>query len=498
MFPAEHRALRELHATTRQLAGHWAKLGDRLGGEEGALLDEGATAARVLLDELEERVGRARRPARGPVRRRAPGRRARRQRPAAGAQPGLPQRAARPPARDDAARLHGRSSRARGRLWSSPHGRTAGRSGCAPSRTAPAPPPSRSGATPRPRSHPRMRARWDVQEPASVSHSAQSAKQSTIRRSVGWPDAARPERVRSMSVDVVVAVPAFMDMTFVGLEGLPGLGEERFAGDLVRSPGGGAITAIGCARLGPGDRAGRAARPRRRRRPDRPDARGRGRPARRPAFVADAGDRRDADRRRARDGHLRPRRPRPRDRRRRAVAARRHHGPEPARRRAAEHARLRDRGRRRRARVRRPPAGRRLARDRAVHRAARGARADRRRHAAGGGRDDRRAREDRRRLAGRRRRRGVRRRPRGRRRRLRRRPLDRHHRRRRPVRRRLGLGRRRPASRSTTPCAGRRLYAALSVRVPTGAGGATRLAEFVEEGTRRGLPTPPPRGERVA
>jgi sugar/nucleoside kinase (ribokinase family) len=53
-----------------------------------------------------------------------------------------------------------------------------------------------------------------------------------------------------MSVDVVVAVPAFMDMTFVGLEGLPQLGEERFAGDLVRSPGGGAISAIGAARLG--------------------------------------------------------------------------------------------------------------------------------------------------------------------------------------------------------------------------------------------------------
>jgi sugar/nucleoside kinase (ribokinase family) len=53
-----------------------------------------------------------------------------------------------------------------------------------------------------------------------------------------------------MSVDVVVSVPAFLDMTFVGLEGLPGLGEERFAGDLVRSPGGGAITAIGAARLG--------------------------------------------------------------------------------------------------------------------------------------------------------------------------------------------------------------------------------------------------------
>jgi ribokinase len=53
-----------------------------------------------------------------------------------------------------------------------------------------------------------------------------------------------------MSVDVVVAVPAFMDMTFIGLEALPHLGEERFAGDLVRSPGGGAITAIGTARLG--------------------------------------------------------------------------------------------------------------------------------------------------------------------------------------------------------------------------------------------------------
>ena len=79
------------------------------------------------------------------------------------------------------------------------------------------------------------------------------------RRSAAWPAAAQPERVRRMSVDVVVAVPAFMDMTFVGLEGLPALGEERFAGDLVRSPGGGAITAIGAARLGSGDRA----RPRR-------------------------------------------------------------------------------------------------------------------------------------------------------------------------------------------------------------------------------------------
>jgi len=40
------------------------------------------------------------------------------------------------------------------------------------------------------------------------------------------------------------------------------------------------------------------------------------------------------------------------------------------------------------------------------------------------------------------------------------------------------------------------LYAALSVRVPTGAGGATRLEDFLAEGARRGLPAPP--AERVA
>jgi ribokinase len=53
-----------------------------------------------------------------------------------------------------------------------------------------------------------------------------------------------------MTVDLAVATPAFLDLTLVGLEALPGPGEERFAGDLVRSPGGGAITAIGAARLG--------------------------------------------------------------------------------------------------------------------------------------------------------------------------------------------------------------------------------------------------------
>jgi sugar/nucleoside kinase (ribokinase family) len=51
-------------------------------------------------------------------------------------------------------------------------------------------------------------------------------------------------------VDFAVATPTFLDLTFVGLEGLPELGEERFAGELLRSPGGGAIIAVGAARLG--------------------------------------------------------------------------------------------------------------------------------------------------------------------------------------------------------------------------------------------------------
>jgi sugar/nucleoside kinase (ribokinase family) len=54
----------------------------------------------------------------------------------------------------------------------------------------------------------------------------------------------------ALTVDLVVATPTFLDLTFVGLEGLPARGEERFAADLVRSPGGGAITAVGAARLG--------------------------------------------------------------------------------------------------------------------------------------------------------------------------------------------------------------------------------------------------------
>jgi sugar/nucleoside kinase (ribokinase family) len=51
-------------------------------------------------------------------------------------------------------------------------------------------------------------------------------------------------------VDVVVTATAFMDITFIGLESVPRPGEERFAGDLLRSPGGGAINAIGASRLG--------------------------------------------------------------------------------------------------------------------------------------------------------------------------------------------------------------------------------------------------------
>ena len=53
-----------------------------------------------------------------------------------------------------------------------------------------------------------------------------------------------------MSVDLACGELAFVDLTFVGLEALPGAGEERHAADLQRSPGGGAITAIALARLG--------------------------------------------------------------------------------------------------------------------------------------------------------------------------------------------------------------------------------------------------------
>jgi sugar/nucleoside kinase (ribokinase family) len=53
-----------------------------------------------------------------------------------------------------------------------------------------------------------------------------------------------------MTVDIACAEPAFLDLTLVGLEAIPRPGEERLASDFLRSPGGGAITAVGAARLG--------------------------------------------------------------------------------------------------------------------------------------------------------------------------------------------------------------------------------------------------------
>jgi len=50
--------------------------------------------------------------------------------------------------------------------------------------------------------------------------------------------------------ELVVATPVFLDLTFVGLESLPKLGEERFAAELMRAPGGGAITGVAASRLG--------------------------------------------------------------------------------------------------------------------------------------------------------------------------------------------------------------------------------------------------------
>jgi len=56
LYPAEHRALRELYAMARQLATHWDRLGSRLGGAPGEPLASGAAAARELLRELTSRT----------------------------------------------------------------------------------------------------------------------------------------------------------------------------------------------------------------------------------------------------------------------------------------------------------------------------------------------------------------------------------------------------------------------------------------------------------
>ncbi len=56
LYPAEHRALRELYATTQQLASHWTRLAERLGGDAAVPLEQGAGVARSLLSELAERT----------------------------------------------------------------------------------------------------------------------------------------------------------------------------------------------------------------------------------------------------------------------------------------------------------------------------------------------------------------------------------------------------------------------------------------------------------
>ncbi|MDQ3935436.1 MAG: hypothetical protein M3340_12490, partial [Actinomycetota bacterium] len=53
---AEHRGLRELYASTRQLANHWEVLAERLGGEQAEALREGAAEAERLLEELGGRM----------------------------------------------------------------------------------------------------------------------------------------------------------------------------------------------------------------------------------------------------------------------------------------------------------------------------------------------------------------------------------------------------------------------------------------------------------
>jgi hypothetical protein len=51
LHPAQNRGLRELVATTRQLADHWGSLAPRLAGSPAAkVLDDGAVAATALLE----------------------------------------------------------------------------------------------------------------------------------------------------------------------------------------------------------------------------------------------------------------------------------------------------------------------------------------------------------------------------------------------------------------------------------------------------------------
>ena len=58
MYRAEHRALRELHATGRQLGSHWGRLADRLGPGPAASLRDGAAVARGMVTELAKETGK--------------------------------------------------------------------------------------------------------------------------------------------------------------------------------------------------------------------------------------------------------------------------------------------------------------------------------------------------------------------------------------------------------------------------------------------------------
>jgi hypothetical protein len=55
LFPAEHRALRELYALARQLGGHWARLADKLDPAPD-VLERGVAASKELLAELADRT----------------------------------------------------------------------------------------------------------------------------------------------------------------------------------------------------------------------------------------------------------------------------------------------------------------------------------------------------------------------------------------------------------------------------------------------------------
>jgi sugar/nucleoside kinase (ribokinase family) len=57
-------------------------------------------------------------------------------------------------------------------------------------------------------------------------------------------------RVVVSEIDVLCVARAYLDLTFTGLRALPRLGREEFAQGVIRSPGGGALNAIGAARLG--------------------------------------------------------------------------------------------------------------------------------------------------------------------------------------------------------------------------------------------------------